>query len=67
MDVTLIPPHKFHVTTGFGYYGGCDGSEIIVSKSASCCPNGAFCKTDDYQSQRQCQANDVNLDITFCA
>ncbi|CAE6358572.1 unnamed protein product [Rhizoctonia solani] len=65
-DVSLIPPHKFHVTTGFGYYGGCDGVGNNC-KSASCCPSGAFCKTDDYQSQRQCQANDVNLAITFCA
>lgn len=25
-DVSLIPPHKFSVTTGFGYYNGCDGT-----------------------------------------
>jgi rRNA maturation protein Nop10 len=24
-DVSLISPHKFSVTTGFGYYNGCDG------------------------------------------
>ncbi|KAG8690223.1 hypothetical protein FRC08_010598 [Ceratobasidium sp. 394] len=64
-DVSLIPPHKFSVTTGFGYYGGCDGVGNNC-KSASCCPNGAFCTPTDYQSQRQCQANDVNLAITFC-
>ncbi|CAK5270791.1 unnamed protein product, partial [Mycena citricolor] len=25
-DLTLIPPHAFSVTTGFGYWGGCDGA-----------------------------------------
>ncbi|CAE6486059.1 unnamed protein product [Rhizoctonia solani] len=65
-DVSLIPPHKFSVTTGFGYYNGCDGTGNNC-KSAGCCPGGAFCKTDDYQAQRQCQSNDVNLAITFCA
>ncbi|KAG9121102.1 hypothetical protein FRC07_003083 [Ceratobasidium sp. 392] len=64
-DVSLISPHKFSVTTGFGYYGGCDGVGNDCT-SASCCPNGAFCTPTDYQSQRQCQANDVNLAITFC-
>ncbi|CAE6369004.1 unnamed protein product [Rhizoctonia solani] len=64
-DVSLIPPHAFSVTTGFGYYNGCDGVGNDCT-SASCCPNGAFCTPTDYQSQRQCQANDVNLAITFC-
>ncbi|CAE6465571.1 unnamed protein product [Rhizoctonia solani] len=65
-DVSLIAPHKFSVTTGFGYYNGCDGTGNNC-KSAGCCPGGAFCTPTDYQSQRQCQANDVNLAITFCA
>ncbi|QRV92896.1 hypothetical protein RhiJN_20914 [Ceratobasidium sp. AG-Ba] len=65
-DVSLIPPHKFSVTTGFGYYNGCDGVGNNC-KWAGCCPDGAFCITTDYQSQRQCLANDVNLAITFCA
>ncbi|KAF8710762.1 dynein heavy chain, partial [Rhizoctonia solani] len=56
-DVSLIPPHKFSVTTGFGYYNGCDGTGNNC-KSAGCCPGGAFCTPTDYQSQRQCQAND---------
>ncbi|CAE6404222.1 unnamed protein product [Rhizoctonia solani] len=64
-DVSLIPPLKFSVTTGFGYYNGCDGVGNNCA-SAGCCPNGAFCTPTDYQSQRQCQANDVNLAITFC-
>jgi rRNA maturation protein Nop10 len=25
-DVSLIAPHRFSVTTGFGYYNGCDGT-----------------------------------------
>ncbi|KAH9931887.1 uncharacterized protein B0H18DRAFT_988442 [Fomitopsis serialis] len=24
-DISLIPPHEFSVTSGFGFYGGCDG------------------------------------------
>ncbi|KAJ3500448.1 hypothetical protein NLJ89_g9790 [Agrocybe chaxingu] len=25
-DISLIPPHSFSVTSGFGYYNGCDGA-----------------------------------------
>ncbi|CCL99880.1 uncharacterized protein FIBRA_01905 [Fibroporia radiculosa] len=25
-DISLIPPHEFSVTSGFGYYNGCDGA-----------------------------------------
>ncbi|KAI0321568.1 hypothetical protein OF83DRAFT_1168313 [Amylostereum chailletii] len=25
-DLSLIPPHAFQVTSGFGYYNGCDGA-----------------------------------------
>ncbi|QRV77413.1 hypothetical protein RhiJN_05428 [Ceratobasidium sp. AG-Ba] len=64
-DVSLIPPHAFSVPTGFGYYNGCDGIGNDCT-SASCCPTGAFCKSTDYQAQRQCEANNVNLAITFC-
>ncbi|KAG8734785.1 hypothetical protein FRC10_011439 [Ceratobasidium sp. 414] len=64
-DVTLIPPHKFNVKTGFSYYNGCDGKGNTCA-SAQCCPDHAFCKPDDYQAQRQCQADNVDLEITFC-
>ncbi|KAF9523719.1 Glp-like protein [Crepidotus variabilis] len=64
-DVSLIPPHKFSVTSGFGYYNGCDGVGADCT-SASCPPTSAFHKTDDYGAQRACQTNDVNLAITFC-
>ncbi|KAF7292100.1 Glycopeptide [Mycena indigotica] len=63
-DISLIPPHSFSVTTGFGYYRGCDGA------GANC--NGPNCPTafrvpSDTHVQVACQSNDVNLVITFCA
>ncbi|KAF9523718.1 Glp-like protein [Crepidotus variabilis] len=64
-DVSLIPPHSFSVTSGFGYYNGCDGVGADCT-SANCPPDQAFHKSDDFQAQRACQANDVNLAITFC-
>ncbi|GJE97609.1 hypothetical protein PsYK624_138300 [Phanerochaete sordida] len=62
-DVSLIPPHKFSVASGFGYYGGCDGAGADC-KDANC-PT-AFRKPDDTHVQVACQSNDVNLAITFC-
>ncbi|CAK5270758.1 unnamed protein product [Mycena citricolor] len=63
-DLTLIAPHSFSVTTGFGYYNGCDGA------GADCtgpdCPT-AFKVSTDNQVQVQCEANNVNLAITFCS
>ncbi|CAE7190533.1 unnamed protein product [Rhizoctonia solani] len=64
-DVSLIPPHKFNVAVEFHYAGGCSGVGNQC-RSASCCPKGAFCKPDDYESQRQCQAKNVDLVVTFC-
>ncbi|KAG8758782.1 hypothetical protein FRC12_009927 [Ceratobasidium sp. 428] len=64
-DVTLIPPHKFNVKTGFSYYSGCESTGNTCA-SANCCPQHAFCKPTDYECQRQCQVNNVNLEITFC-
>ncbi|VDC03343.1 unnamed protein product [Peniophora sp. CBMAI 1063] len=63
-DLSLIPPHAFQATTGFGYYHGCDGAGADCT-NGNC--NTAFHKTDDYQVQVQCTASDVNLAITFCA
>ncbi|KAJ3831460.1 glycopeptide [Lentinula raphanica] len=57
-DITLIPPHEFSVTTGFGYYNGCDGTNPS-------CPL-AFRKPSDTFAQVACQADNVNLAITFC-
>ncbi|KZT53965.1 Glp-like protein [Calocera cornea HHB12733] len=63
-DVTLIPPHAFSVTSGFGFYNGCDGTGNDCN--AGCCPTGAFCQPTDYQAQRQCSSDNVDLAITFC-
>ncbi|KAF8911696.1 glycopeptide [Gymnopilus junonius] len=63
-DVSLIPPHSFSVTSGFGYYGGCDGAGADCN-SPNC--NTAFRSPGDTFVQVACQANNVNLVITFCA
>ncbi|KAH7912369.1 glycopeptide [Hygrophoropsis aurantiaca] len=61
-DVTLIPPHVFSVTSGFGYYNGCDGTGYDCT-SASC--SGAF--TDPTNGLIvSCEADNVDLAITFC-
>ncbi|KAJ6468552.1 Glp-like protein [Mycena vitilis] len=62
-DITLIAPHAFSVTTGFGYYNGCDGAGADCTSAS--CPT-AFHATGDTQVQVACQTNDVNLVITFC-
>ncbi|KAJ7472907.1 Glp-like protein [Mycena galericulata] len=62
-DLTLIPPHEFSVTTGFGYYNGCNNAGADCT-SESC--STAFHESGDTQVQVACQANDVNLVITFC-
>jgi hypothetical protein len=62
-DISLIPPHAFNVETSYSFYNGCDGQGNICS-SSTC--NTAFFKPDDNQVQTGCQANNVNLRITFC-
>ncbi|KAJ3725709.1 hypothetical protein C8R42DRAFT_718000 [Lentinula raphanica] len=62
-DITLIPPHEFSVTTGFGYYNGCDGAGTDCTNPS--CPL-AFRKPSDTFAQVACQADNVNLAITFC-
>ncbi|KAJ7586774.1 glycopeptide [Mycena floridula] len=56
-DISLVGDHTFSVTSGFGYFNGCDGS------GADC--NGPNCP-DKWPVQIACQTNDVNLAITFC-
>ncbi|KAJ7291815.1 hypothetical protein C8J57DRAFT_1429886 [Mycena rebaudengoi] len=62
-DISLIPPLAFSVTTGFGYFNGCEPA------GANCdnpnCPT-AFKVPSDTHVQVACQVNDVNLVITFC-
>ncbi|KAJ3894919.1 hypothetical protein GG344DRAFT_86256 [Lentinula edodes] len=62
-DITLISPHTFSVTTGFGYYDGCDGAGADCT-SASC--STAFHVSTDTGVQVACQSDNVNLAITFC-
>ncbi|KAI0321558.1 glycopeptide [Amylostereum chailletii] len=62
-DLSLIPPHAFSVTTGFGYYNGCDGAGADCTNAN--CPT-AFRSPGDTFVQVACQANNVNLAITFC-
>ncbi|KAJ3997128.1 glycopeptide [Lentinula boryana] len=62
-DITLIPPHAFSVTTGFGYYNGCDGAGADCNNPN--CPT-AFFKPTDTGVQVACQTDNVDLVITFC-
>ncbi|TDL18836.1 Glp-like protein [Rickenella mellea] len=62
-DITLIPPHSFSVTTGFGYYNGCNGAGADCT-NANC--GTAKHKSSDSFVQVACQDNNVNLVVTFC-
>ncbi|KAF8079237.1 hypothetical protein FPV67DRAFT_1468015 [Lyophyllum atratum] len=62
-DISLIPPLAFSVTSGFGYYNGCDGGGANCNNAN--CPT-AFRQPSDTFVQVACQTNDVNLAITFC-
>ncbi|KAJ3709796.1 glycopeptide [Lentinula raphanica] len=62
-DITLIPPHSFSVTTGFGYFDGCDGAGADCT-NANC--GTAFHSSGDTGVQVACQTDNVNLAITFC-
>ncbi|KAJ4485500.1 hypothetical protein J3R30DRAFT_3696862 [Lentinula aciculospora] len=55
-DITLISPHTFSVTTGFGYYNGCDGAGADCT-SASC--STAFHVSTDTGVQVACQTDNV--------
>jgi len=64
-DVSLVPPHTFSVTSGFGYYGGdgsCNGRGFDCTRAN--CP-GAFTNATNGLIV-QCPSNDINLAITFC-
>ncbi|KAJ3843531.1 glycopeptide [Lentinula raphanica] len=80
-DITLISPHSFSVTTGFGYYNGCDGAgadckeylpnsefsvEAQVFLGTSASCSTAFHSDGDTSVQVACQTDNVNLAITFC-
>ncbi|PCH44475.1 hypothetical protein WOLCODRAFT_76446 [Wolfiporia cocos MD-104 SS10] len=62
-DLSLIPPHSFQVTSGFGYYNGCDGAGADCTDPD--CPDAM---TDPSQTWKQvgCSVPNVDLAITFC-
>ncbi|PPR00151.1 hypothetical protein CVT24_005052 [Panaeolus cyanescens] len=62
-DISLIAPHAFSVTSGFGYFNGCDGAGADCTNAN--CPT-AFRNPDDTFVQVACQSDNVNLAITFC-
>ncbi|KAJ3859377.1 MAG: hypothetical protein NXY57DRAFT_206275 [Lentinula lateritia] len=62
-DISLIPPHAFSVTSGFGYYNGCDGAGADCTNAN--CPT-AFKVPTDTHVQVACQVDNVDLVITFC-
>ncbi|KAJ7476597.1 glycopeptide [Mycena latifolia] len=64
-DLSLIKPHKFSVKTGFKYFNGCHGgADCTNPKEPAHCP--AFHHPKDTGVQVACQADNVNLAITFC-
>ncbi|KZT38764.1 hypothetical protein SISSUDRAFT_985847 [Sistotremastrum suecicum HHB10207 ss-3] len=63
VDISLIPPHAFSVTSGFGYFDGCDGAGADCTNPN--CPT-AFFQPGDNNVQVGCPAANVNLAITFC-
>ncbi|EJD02778.1 uncharacterized protein FOMMEDRAFT_146612 [Fomitiporia mediterranea MF3/22] len=67
VDISLIPSHAFNVETSFAFFGGdgdvCDGLGAVCADS-NC--KTAFFQPNDNSVQRSCQANNVNLLITFC-
>lgn len=62
-DISYIPPLAYSVPYAFSYYGGCDGQGASCS-SADC--SEAFYTPDETYVQVACQADNVNLLITFC-
>ncbi|KAG1894740.1 uncharacterized protein F5891DRAFT_1061286 [Suillus fuscotomentosus] len=64
VDISLIDPHRFNVEASFAYYNGCDGFGADCN-SPNCAV--AFYAPEDWYAQRQCETNDVDLLIAFCA
>ncbi|KAJ6622492.1 glycopeptide [Mycena sp. CBHHK59/15] len=62
-DISLIPPHAFSVTTGFGYFNGCQPAGTDCTNSG--CPM-AFRSPGDTFAQIACQIDNADLAITFC-
>ncbi|KAJ7487045.1 glycopeptide [Mycena latifolia] len=62
-DLSVIPPHKFSVKTGFKYFNGCNGAGADCTNPN--CP-AAFHHPNETGRLVACQADNVNLAITFC-
>ncbi|TFK63787.1 hypothetical protein BDN72DRAFT_861842, partial [Pluteus cervinus] len=57
VDISMIPPLAWNgVSTGFGYYGGCDGAGANCN-GPNC--NTAFHGSNDNWVQVQCENNDL--------
>ncbi|KAE9409293.1 hypothetical protein BT96DRAFT_962421 [Gymnopus androsaceus JB14] len=63
VDITVIPPHAFSVPTGFGYYNGCDGAGADCTSAT--CPTAFLTTSTSIDVQVACQADNVDLAITF--
>ncbi|KAF9035567.1 Glp-like protein [Panaeolus papilionaceus] len=62
-DISLIPPQAFSVASGFSYYNGCEG--VGINCTSASCPTAPHNPWNSWP-QVVCQANDVNMAITFC-
>ncbi|KLO16768.1 hypothetical protein SCHPADRAFT_937631 [Schizopora paradoxa] len=62
-DISLIPPHTFSVTSGFGYFNGCQPAGADCNNPN--CPT-AFHQPNDTGVQVPCQLDNADLAITFC-
>ncbi|KAH9830061.1 glycopeptide [Rhodofomes roseus] len=63
-DISLVPPHAFSVTTGFGYYDGCDGAGLDCTNAD--CPGAKKHNSSQGWLPISCSAANVSLGITFC-
>ncbi|THU81403.1 glycopeptide [Dendrothele bispora CBS 962.96] len=59
-DISLIPPHSFSVTSGFGYFNGCDKAGADCTNAN--CPT-AFHKPSDTFVQIPCQADNLSFSL----
>ncbi|KAJ7097399.1 glycopeptide [Mycena epipterygia] len=59
-DLSLIPPHAFDVTTGFGYFNGCDGAGADCTNSGC---DTAFMNPSQTDRQVGCPASNVDLAV----
>ncbi|GJE97615.1 glycopeptide [Phanerochaete sordida] len=57
------PPYAFSVATGFGYFNGCDGAGQDCTFPG--CPDPG-CLPGHCPEPTDCEADNVNLAVTFC-